>query len=455
VIPIKGIFPYFITLFPGIGHFYLQRHARALAYGLPFWGAVLLFFYIASARGGFNDFLLVLFFGGIALWLVCYIDSLITIQRLRAHMHAAYYGGGPFSAPYGGSPNRSYGQQPYAGYGEAPYQPSPYRASAFGNEDAYPDGEAGPSEGPGTADRTAGGMTDAPRIPYSIPPSGTYYGEPRTPYPPPPPDYDPERTKLIMMSFVPGLAHYHLGLMQRGMSTMTLFFGVAIFIFFVASMASDSFLAFLLALPVIWCFTLFDALSLYKRKRAGEPIVDQSFFEEHYQTRGAGRKNRTIATLLSIFPGAGHLYLGVQKRGIQLMAGFLISLYLLDVMRLSFFLFLIPIFWFFAFFDALQIISRFEREEMRDEPIINGVIHYQRWIGLGLLLMGLYYVFDQLAPNILGYWYRYDDYFWNMYNFARSFIHVVIVALFLIISGIVLLLRRKKSVSAPFDSDRE
>ncbi len=49
------------------------------------------------------------------------------------------------------------------------------------------------------------------------------------------------------------------------------------------------------------------------------------------------RKNKTIAMLLSMFPGAGHMYLGLQKRGLQLMAAFLFSVYFMDALRLSLF----------------------------------------------------------------------------------------------------------------------
>lgn len=37
------------------------------------------------------------------------------------------------------------------------------------------------------------------------------------------------------------------------------------------------------------------------------------------------------------------MYLGLQRRGLQLMAAFLLSIYLLDLLRLSAFLFLVPI----------------------------------------------------------------------------------------------------------------
>lgn len=59
------------------------------------------------------------------------------------------------------------------------------------------------------------------------------------------------------------------------------------------------------------------------KKQLGEELVDRSILEDLEMKREVGKKSKSIATFLSIFPGAGHLYLGLQKRGIQLMAAFL------------------------------------------------------------------------------------------------------------------------------------
>ncbi|TCZ71073.1 hypothetical protein E0485_22865 [Paenibacillus albiflavus] len=251
--------------------------------------------------------------------------------------------------------------------------------------------------------------------------------------------YDPERSKVLLLSFIPGLAHFHLGLMQRGLSIMALFFGIPIFIFFVVGMTrGNAFLAFLFALPIILFYAMYDAFEILKRKQIGMENVDRSFFEDMYQNRGK-HKSRTVATLLSIFPGAGHLYIGMQMRGIQLMIAFILSLYMLDVLRFSVLLFLIPILWFFSFFDALQVITRMDRDEIIDKPIVSGLTHYHRWLGIALLLLGIYVIIDRISPVMFRYFL--DN---EAYSIFRQYFDIAIVSLILIISGIVLLFRRKK-----------
>lgn len=112
-----------------------------------------------------------------------------------------------------------------------------------------------------------------------------------------------------------------------------------------------------------------------------------------------GKKNRIIALVLSVFPGAGHLYLGLQQRGLQLMGGFLAAIYIMDQLRLTLFLFLLPILWCYSFFDILQQLRRLEQNALKDEPFITKFVPYQRWIGMVLLLFGLYFLIDRAASE--------------------------------------------------------
>jgi uncharacterized membrane protein YiaA len=231
-----------------------------------------------------------------------------------------------------------------------------------------------------------------------------------------------ERFFTIILSFIPGVGHFQLGLMNRGMTLLASFLGVAMMIFFVSFLTSrGEFLVFLAILPVIWFYGFFDAMQHLKRKQEGELLVDRTILEDFETKREDGKKSKSIATFLSIFPGAGHLYLGLQKRGVQLMAAFLFSIYILDVLRLGIFLFLIPIIWFYSFFDGLQKASKYNHEALEDAPIISQLINHQKWLGIGLVALGLYYltvnmflpalspVFNDMLNINLTYWF--DLYF--------------------------------------------
>ena len=84
--------------------------------------------------------------------------------------------------------------------------------------------------------------------------------------------------------------------------------------------------------------------------------------------------NKALTVLLSLIPGAGHMYLGLMRRGISFMLAFAGSI--LAASAFSFFtLFsiafglLIPVVWFVAFFDFWQYprMTPEQQAEVKDE----------------------------------------------------------------------------------------
>lgn len=241
-----------------------------------------------------------------------------------------------------------------------------------------------------------------------------------------------ERFYTIVLSFVPGLGHFQLGLMNRGLTLLATFLGLGVMVIFITALSSRSeFLVFLAGLPIIWVYGFFDSVQQLNKRQRGEELIDRTIFEDFETRREDGKKSKSIATFLSIFPGAGHLYLGLQKRGIQLMAAFLFSIYILDILRLGIFLFLIPIIWFYSFFDAMQKVSKYGEEEIDDIPIISYLINHQKWVGIGLVVMGLYYlfmnvvipVFSPMISNII----QIDLMFWIQRYFQTGLVCVLLI----------------------------
>ncbi|WP_157801039.1 hypothetical protein [Bacillus solitudinis] len=253
-----------------------------------------------------------------------------------------------------------------------------------------------------------------------------------------------ERFYTIILSVIPGLGHFQLGLMNRGVTFLASFLGITAMIMFVTVMTGrEEFLVFLMILPVILVYNFFDTMKLLNKKQAGEELSDRSILEDLETHHEDGKKSKAIATFLSIFPGAGHLYLGYQRRGIQLMAAFLFSIYILDVLRLGIFLFFVPIIWFYSFFDGLQRASKHNKEPLEDVPIVSYFVNQQKWIGIGLVALGVYYLgtsilLPVLSPIISEY--LNIDIYHLMYNYLQT----GLVCLLLIVGGVKLLSGSKK-----------
>ncbi|MDQ0192936.1 hypothetical protein [Paenibacillus wynnii] len=255
---------------------------------------------------------------------------------------------------------------------------------------------------------------------------------------------DNERFHVILLSFIPGLGHFHMGLMQRGLSFLISFFGyMTVMLFLTGVTSSSAFLLLFGVLPVIWLYSMFDAVQHIHSKLAGEELVDRTLFEDLEAGREDGRRSKVLATLLSAFPGAGQMYLGLQKRGLQLMLLFLGSIYVMDLLRLSVLFFLIPVIWFYSLFDGLQLVSRYGREELQDKPVVEGFMNHQGWLGAGLLALGLYYILANVAVPALDI--RFPE--WRLQYRFSTYLKTVIVSILLIGGGVKLLIGSKNTTA--------
>ncbi|AGL02664.1 hypothetical protein [Desulfoscipio gibsoniae] len=78
----------------------------------------------------------------------------------------------------------------------------------------------------------------------------------------------------FVLSLIPGAGYMYLGLMNRGLQTMLIFFGTI----FVAAMTNiDQLLP--LVLPVVLFYNIFDTLQLTRRIREGVPVEDQPLLD--------------------------------------------------------------------------------------------------------------------------------------------------------------------------------
>jgi len=215
--------------------------------------------------------------------------------------------------------------------------------------------------------------------------------------------------------------------MARGFTFMVAFFGWITFVAFLA-MAShqDSLLVLLLALPILWFYSFFDALHLRRKIVSGEPVADVSPITELTQGTEKGKRSKVWALVFSFIPGAGHMYLGYQEQGLQLMATFFLCLFVMDWLQMTFMIFLIPIIWFYSMFDALQKTSQSAESHKDDFVFADWVNKNHRLlafllIGLGLLLIVNKFIFGFVM--------------WQ-YN---QYIQTAVVSLLLIAGGIRLL----------------
>jgi len=412
---------FILGFIPGLGHYLIGRRVRTILYPLVIVGLVAFGILMAMELGDGEPFVacgLVAF----VTWCVQMMDLIIGLFRYNRSGEGSYGVPGTYNGAAGWAKGTGAGY----GYGNG------MTGGGEGEAAAWAAG-AGENGGAPYGPAASGSFAGACGIGSALHGGRAYANGAQQ---------SNERFYTILLSFIPGLGHLQIGLLQRGITFMVGFFGLFMMIVFVSVLSDQpGFLVFLGALPIIWIYSMFDAVRMLGRKQAGEKLEDRSVLEDWERHRVSGKRSRWVAILLSILPGAGHMYLGLQRRGFQLMAAFFLAFYLLDTLRLSLFLVFLPLLWCYSLFDALQQVSRAEEgsEPLVDKPIVDWLMNRQRWVGASLLLLGCYYIFDQVGLDIIQDYL--DDY--SLTYKIKNYVQTGAIALVFILGGIKLLMGGK------------
>ncbi|SHI85206.1 hypothetical protein [Lutispora thermophila] len=149
-----------------------------------------------------------------------------------------------------------------------------------------------------------------------------------------------------------------------------------------------------------------------------------------------------IFFFFSLIPGASQMYMGLFKRGVQLMVTTIGSFTLLLSFNAEQ---LIPVIcvplWFFSFFDGYNIRKQIAAgKTVKDEEVYSYDIFLsnKKFVGFALLFLGIIGLINSFPSSVIISLFGVD--FQNVYwSLRRS-----IVPLFLIISGAYLLLKSRK-----------
>lgn len=158
------------------------------------------------------------------------------------------------------------------------------------------------------------------------------------------------------------------------------------------------------------------------------------------------KNNKFLTFIFSFIPGAGHMYLGFQKKGLQIMLLFFSLLFLGDFLRTNIFFVLIPVIWFYSFFDVRKAFNKSEtfEDEIRCFSLINFDLKY---IGYFLIFAGIIGLMNGALFPILSV---YLD--WHTIETIKD----VLMSLILIIVGIKLIWGKKvyyKRLNPPSDEN--
>lgn len=262
----------------------------------------------------------------------------------------------------------------------------------------------------------------------------------------------------FLLSFIPGFGQIYMGYIPRGIGyLLSILVDIMLLILLILTDPSEVVgFALLIIAFVIWLIAFVDSMVLLDRMKRSDDELERNTqvtrevktikqWEEPQEDKQAvSRENRKlIAMLLSIIPGAGHMYLGLLIQGIQLMSIFMFCFYLNALLGDSLFMFFVPVIWFFGMFDTMKKASA---EYVEDNDILfvtwikngtTGQMYKQKVLGYLMFLVGFVAIVNRIAAPIISK--LLHD--WNI----RGYIQTGILAVIFIVGGMKLILSSSPS----------
>jgi len=127
------------------------------------------------------------------------------------------------------------------------------------------------------------------------------------------------------------------------------------------------------------------------------------------------RKSRLFSLLCAFWPGAGEMYLGLMKRGLAIMLVFWGTIALMSAFTLEILLFILPVLWFYSFFDTLTLrgLDYYALTELQEKDdfffqdllggehtISTAVQKYHLWFGIGFIFLGAAMLYTKLTRSL-------------------------------------------------------
>ena len=133
------------------------------------------------------------------------------------------------------------------------------------------------------------------------------------------------------------------------------------------------------------------------------------------------RKSRILSFLFALWPGAGQMYLGYMKRGVSLMLLFCLLMAISSFTGFGVFIFLLPIVWFYGFFDTINLRSMsyeflpqddflFHLDSINAPELVKFFQRRHLLAGVLLIILGVYILLHNFVLPIFYFTFQIDLY---------------------------------------------
>jgi hypothetical protein len=128
------------------------------------------------------------------------------------------------------------------------------------------------------------------------------------------------------------------------------------------------------------------------------------------------KRNSFFTFLFSLLPGAGHMFMGFMKIGVSLMAAFTLVIFLASWLNISQLLFLLPLLWFYSFFDCIN--RRYSNDEEFAALEDYYLFSMDKLLGPGYQLVGMRKPLAGILLLLFGIYLVWNNLLLQMHNFG-------------------------------------
>ena len=168
------------------------------------------------------------------------------------------------------------------------------------------------------------------------------------------------------------------------------------------------------------------------------------------------KKSRFATFMLSLIPGAAHMYMGFMKMGLSMMGLFALAISIVSMLNLGVLSLIIPLIWFYSFFHVHNIAYLSDEDFAKlEDAYLFGIDNinqtqisaekYRKYIGIGLITFGIILLWNvtmnRFIPQILHFL---PEFFYDIFWRVSSLVPQLVVAILIIIVGIKMLKGKKK-----------
>lgn len=166
-------------------------------------------------------------------------------------------------------------------------------------------------------------------------------------------------------------------------------------------------------------------------------------------------KSKFLTFGFSLMPGAGHMYMGFMKMGLSLMAAFSFIIFLSSFLSIGPLLFILPLIWFYSFFDCLN--KRYSTDDefsiLEDKYLfsLNELLKIDKIAfkkhslvsGILLVLLGIYLIWNNIINSLFRHMQMSDE-LYNAINDITRVAPQIIIGVVIVVLGAKLIIGKKK-----------